>query len=141
MSSSQSKYEKLHPLSLVFYSASVELIFLLPSFLFFELPKWTSKYMVGINPIYLWLAIISNCTLMFGLRFITNEAIQVTSALTTTVFAQVKFIVSILVSILFFNYQLSFARFCGLVLVVGGTFLYAYTKVSKKVEKDDDDIV
>lgn len=133
-------FPKLHPLSLVFYSAPIELGFLLPTFLFVELPSWTSRYMVQMHWIFLVLLVLLNCLMIFGLRYYTNEAIKVTSALTTTVFAQVKFVISVLISCIFFDYNMTWVKLCGLLMVVGGTLLYGLAKTQKQ-EKELDSIV
>lgn len=139
MSSNSSSHQKLNPMSLVFYSNPVELIILVPMFLSVEAPQWAKRNLSTVNPLIIIMIFIGDCIIVFILRYVTNLTIQNTSALTITVFAKVKFIISILISMIFFNYVLTFKRFIGFVFMVVGMFMYGYIKNMKK--KDDDNLV
>lgn len=139
MSSNNSSHQKMNPMSLVFYSNPVELLILIPMFISVEAPQWTKRYLSTINPLIIIMIFVGDCIIVFILRYVTNLTIQNTSSLTITVFAKVKFVISILISMMFFNYIMTIHRFIGLVFMVVGMFLYGYIKNVKK--KDDNNIV
>lgn len=127
MKSTDTTKPTLSPMALVFYSNPVEIIILLPMFLGLELQNWDKKYQITsehLGNFTIAILIIIDCFLVIALRFVTNLALRNTSAIAVSVFAQVKFIVSIVVSVAFFGYTLEFYKFIGVILVIIGTFFY-----------------
>lgn len=118
----------LTPMGLVFYSNPIEIAILFPMFLGLELGDWDKKNLIEsqeITGFTISILIIMDCLLVIALRYVTNVALRNTSAIAVSVFAQVKFIASIIISVAFFGYNLETHKFIGVSLVIIGTFMYA----------------
>lgn len=135
MKSTDMSKPNLSPMGLVFYSNPIEIAILFPMFLGMEFNLWDQKYQVdieGLNSFTLTILIIIDCLLVIALRYVTNVALRSTSAIAVSVFAQVKFIASIIISVVFFGYVLEPYKFLGVFLVIVGTFFYGLVDTSAK---------
>lgn len=135
MKSSDMSKPTIHPMGLVFYSNPIEIAILLPMFLGLELNIWDERNQIAENqlsPVSIAILIFLDCLAVIALRFVTNLALKNTSAIAVSVFAQVKFIAGIVISVLYFGYTLEPYKFVGVVLVVIGTFFYGLIDTSGK---------
>jgi drug/metabolite transporter (DMT)-like permease len=135
MKSSDMTKPNISPMGLVFYSNPIEIAILLPMFLGLELNAFDSRYQINnsdIDGFTITILILIDCLLVIALRYVTNVALRNTSAIAVSVFAQVKFIASIVLSVAFFGYTLEFHKLVGVILVITGTFLYGMVETSGK---------
>jgi drug/metabolite transporter (DMT)-like permease len=135
MKSTDMSKPNLSPMGLVFYSNPIEIAILFPMFLGMEFNVWDQRNQIAskdISGFTITILIIMDCLLVIALRFVTNLALRNTSAIAVSVFAQVKFVASIIVSVAFFGYTLETHKFIGVLLVMTGTFLYGLLDTSAK---------
>eukprot|EP01120_Amphizonella_sp_Union-15-10_P016947 TRINITY_DN923_c0_g1_i1.p1 TRINITY_DN923_c0_g1~~TRINITY_DN923_c0_g1_i1.p1 ORF type:complete len:354 (-),score=24.18 TRINITY_DN923_c0_g1_i1:36-1097(-) len=123
--------KRLHPMSLVFYTTPVEMCLLMPLFLIFELPNYAERNQTTQSPRFLVFLIFLDATCVFLLRWVQNITIKSTSALTVTVISQVKFVIVIAISSVFFGYSLTLKKFIGLCLLVIGTSSYGILRLRR----------
>lgn len=128
----------LSPMGLVFYSNPIEIAILFPMFLGLEFNVWDERNQiaaVNVTPFTIVVLIIMDCIAVIALRFVTNLALRNTSAIAVSVFAQVKFIASILISIAWFGYTLETHKLIGVICVIVGTFCYGLVDTSGKANR------
>jgi drug/metabolite transporter (DMT)-like permease len=127
-----SSHQTLHPMSLVFYTTPVEITILTTAFMAIEWPQWDERNKATLATPVLFGLIFLDATFVFFLRFVQNTTVKTTSALTLAVVSYIKFVISIIISALFFGYILNIKRICGLLLVLLASGTYSYIKQQKK---------
>jgi drug/metabolite transporter (DMT)-like permease len=106
----------------------MKITILTTAFLAIEWPYWNERNKAFLpTPVLIGL-IFLDATFVFFLRFVQNTTVKTTSALTLAVVSYIKFVISIIISTLFFDYTLNFKRVCGLILVLLGSGTYTYIK-------------
>ena len=123
---------KLNSVTTLYYVSPACVIFLVPPFVYLELPSLLGSQDIHLNPMVL----LSSAVLAFGLNISVYLLIGKTSALTMNVAGVLKDWILITISSVLFDAPISMLQLCGYLMAFAAVCFYNYKKCQERTASE-----